>query len=145
MTPQQIEPATDTADVTATIEGYLAAYNMGEGPFDMKRVERFYCKNRPLMIAIPAAPDRLFLSWEDYSAAWSGMLANFSAFFFTAGGDLVVDRLDRVAWASQTGRSHGRRADGATFERSLRQTLVLILDDNGAWRIAQEHVSLVAG
>jgi ketosteroid isomerase-like protein len=46
-----------------------------------------------------------------------------------------------VAWASQTGYSHGTRLDGSDFKRALRQTLVLV-DEGDKWRIVQEHVSL---
>ncbi|AEG50906.1 hypothetical protein Sphch_3307 [Sphingobium chlorophenolicum L-1] len=144
MSDPQAGWATDTTEVVAAIESYIEAYNLGESPFDMAGVQSFYRKDGPLMIAIPAAPDRLFLSWEEYSTAWAGMLSHFSSFYFTANGDLAVCRIGRVAWASQTGRSHGKRADGEAFNRSLRQTLVMVQDEDGAWRIAQEHVSLVA-
>jgi len=143
MTDVPADISDDTSGVAATIAAYCAAYNLGERPFDMKGVERFYRHDGPLMIAIPAAPDRLFLSWNEYRTAWAGTLENFQSFGFSTGGDLVVSRIGRVAWASQTGHSHGKRLDGTEFRRALRQTLVLALDGE-EWRIVQEHVSLIA-
>lgn len=132
-----------TDEVASVIKAYGSAYSLGRRPFQITSVERFYSKSGPLVIAIPGAPDRLFLSWEEYSSAWLGFLRHFASFFFSTHGDLRVSRIGRVAWASQTGRSYGEKMDGSEFSRPLRQTLVLVLEDD-TWRIVQEHVSLAA-
>jgi ketosteroid isomerase-like protein len=140
-TEMEVEHETlDTADVVAAITNYSLAYNLGDQPFNFKDVENFYSKSDLLTITIPASP-KVFRSWDEYSNAWASLLENFSSFFFTPNGDLSVARLGRVAWATQTGRSHGTRTDRSIFKRELRQTLVLI-EEGDVWCIVQEHVSL---
>lgn len=68
---------------------------------------------------------------------WRQVWEKTSGFAF---GDVVVDVGDDLAWAAATWRSTGHRADGRTFPRAGRATLILRRSPRG-WLAVHSHFS----
>lgn len=122
------------------MEAYRRAYDFGTEAFSRARVEPLYKRDEDFTAYDLAPPARGYLGWSEYSDHWSGLLGKFSEFRYAYNDDLRVFRNGNTAWASVSGRTYGKSADGQPFSKDMRLTLVLV-KENGRWLITHEHGS----
>jgi ketosteroid isomerase-like protein len=130
------QKATDDASFRKLIDGYCAAWSVGNAEAPAK----FYAKENGLVF-YDVAPFA-YHSWKEYQAGvQKEFLESAESIKLTAGKDLKVTRRGTIAWTTVPMHLTEKTKDGRTTDLDLRYTG--IWEKRGAsWVLVHEHLSV---
>jgi ketosteroid isomerase-like protein len=129
------QPSIDELALQSGVVAWVSAWNPGDKPFDLKKLERLYRAN-----VLTREADRSFQSWKEYASTLRPCVEQFVEMNTQPAGDLEVQISEGHAETSFVIHPSGKRRDGSEVSATTRVRLTWA-KEGGIWRIAEQKIA----